>query len=69
MRYTGRKDGKTRETHLDYHLCTEKDFVDFAPPTPDAGRALSSILNDPKRGLYCLDWEKYGEVLRVWGIS
>ena len=54
---------------MEFHLCTEEDFKDFAPPTPDAQRILNAILSDPNRGLYCVDWERYGDFLSVWGIS
>ena len=33
MRMAGRKEGKIMETILDWHMCTEEDFEDFAPPT------------------------------------
>ena len=69
MRYTGRNQGKSRETLVEFHVCSEEDFVDFAPPNPDAERRLNAILEDPHRGLYCIDWKRYGKVLSVWGIS
>ena len=40
MRIVGRRQGKINETILDYHICTEQDFKDFAPPTLDANRVL-----------------------------
>ena len=36
MRLAGRAEGKSHETILDYHLCQEQDFKDFAPPTLEA---------------------------------
>lgn len=69
VRLSGRRDGKSHETLLDFHLCTEEDFVDWPPPTVDSKRMLDKILKDPKRGLYCIDWEKYGEIVKIWGIS
>ena len=32
IRMSGRKDGKSKETILPYHMCTEEDFKHFAPP-------------------------------------
>ena len=26
-------------------------------------------LNDPERYLYCLDWDKYGEEIAIWGVE
>ena len=36
MRMSGRHDGKSHETILDYHICSEEDLKEFAPPTLDA---------------------------------
>ena len=50
-------------------MCTEEDFQHFAPPTQDSQRVLNSILSDPKRGLYCFDWEELSDTLEIWGVS
>ena len=26
-------------------------------------------MTNPDRNLYCLDWEKYGEELEIWGVD
>ena len=57
VRMSGRTDGKLVETLLDYHMCTWEDLEHFAPPTLDSERVLNSIMEDPKRGLFCFDWE------------
>ena len=36
VRIAGRNDNELYEQILDYHNCTEEDFVEFAPPSPDA---------------------------------
>ena len=69
VRLSGREDGKSIEKRLDYHLCTEEDFKDFAEPTLDAKKKVDKILKDPKRGLYCFDWDKIAEDLTIAGIS
>ena len=30
---------------------------------------LQSIQSDEKRGLYCVDWQKLGQELEIWGVS
>ena len=69
VRLSGRRQGESQETMLDYHRCTWEDFESFAPPSNDAMNQLNSIMSDEGRGLYCLDWEKLGEILEIWGIS
>ena len=61
MRLSGRQNGESKETIIDHHMCTEEDFKEFPPPTLDAERVLNSILEDPKRGLFCVDWDKLGD--------
>ena len=58
---SGRDGGQSVETILDFHMCTEEDFKDFPPATLDSERVLNSILTDPKRGLFCLDWDKLAD--------
>ena len=69
MRAGGRQKSEIYEKILDYHVCTEEDFKEFAQPTLDSERVLISILNDPKRGLLCFDWEQLSETLEIWGVS
>ena len=65
----GRKNGETHDIILPYHECTEEDFEHFAPPTLDSERVLNSILSDPKRGLFCLNWDELADTLEIWGVS
>ena len=57
------------ETILDYHLCTWDDLKDFPEPTLDSQRVLNAIMNNPKRGLFCFDWDKLATTLEIWGVS
>ena len=50
-------------------MCTEEDLAKFAPPTFDSEKVLNKIMSNPKRGLYCFDWERDGENLEIWGVS
>ena len=38
------------------HLCTEKDLKEFYPVSAGSKEAYEKIINDPKRGLFCIDW-------------
>ena len=69
MRIAGRTDGKIFEQILDFHKCTDDDFKGFAPPTPDAARTLKKIQDDPKRALFCIDWDKLGDEMDIYGVS
>ena len=41
VRMSGRAEGKSVETILDYHACTWDDLEYFAEPTLDSGRVLN----------------------------
>jgi len=69
LRISGKSNGEIKAKLIDFHRCTEEDLEEFATPTVDAAHTLKKILDDPKRGLYCLDWQKLGEQLSIWGIS
>ena len=66
---SGRNQGKLHEEILDYHECSWEDFKNWPEPTFDSRRVLNSIMSDPKRGLFCFDWEKLAETLEIWGVS
>ena len=61
--------GVKYEKLVDYHICTESDWEEFAPPAQQASALFSRYKNDPSRSLYCLDWEKLGDELEIWGIQ
>ena len=69
IRLAGRRDGKPFEEILDWHECTKQDFQQFAQPTPDAERVLSSIMSDPERALICLNWDELADKLVIYGVS
>ena len=69
VRMSGRTAGKSEEIILSFHVCTEEDLKYFAPPTADAGRVLNSIMADPKRALFCFDWDKLADTIEIWGVS
>ena len=69
VRMSGRAEGKSVETILDYHTCTWDDLKHFAPPTLDSGRVLDSIMSNEERSLFCFDWEKLADTLEIFGIS
>ena len=69
VRLAGRNNGQIFEQILDFHKCTDKDLEKFAPPTQDAERTLNKILSNPKRTLFCIDWDKIGEEMEIWGTS
>ena len=68
-RFWGYKDGKSYERLFPYRKCSEKDYAEFAPPTPEAEGLLEIYKYSQKRALYCLDWEKYGNELAIWGVE
>lgn len=69
VRIAGRNDNELFEQILDYHNCTEEDLEHFAPPSQDAARMMKKIEKDPNRSLMCLDWDKIGDQLEIWGVS
>lgn len=68
-RFWGYKEGRSYERIYPYHKCTAEDFARFAPPAPEAEGLLKAYTEDPKRYLFCLDWERYGDELAIWGIE
>ena len=68
-RFYGHLDGKGYEKLFPYHKCTEEDFKEFAPPTPEAEVLLEVYKYSSSRALYCLDWERYGGELAIWGVE
>ena len=56
VRIVNTDDGKRSEKLLPYRLCTEDDYAEFNPVATKSALALRDIREDPKRGLYCIDW-------------
>ena len=69
VRLSGRRQGKLKETILNYHKCTWEELEQFPDPTLDSGRVLNSIMKDEERALFCLDREALGDILEIWGVS
>ena len=43
---------------LSYHRCTDHDYAQFYPVSPDSKALFDEIRTDEKRGFYCIDdWE------------
>ena len=49
-------EGVKSQIFLDLHDCTEEELNEFYPVAPGSQEAYYKIINDPKRGLYCIDW-------------
>ena len=54
------------ETLIDYRKCTDKDLDQFAEPTPDS-ESTFELYRKGERTLFCLDWEKHGDEIAIWG--
>lgn len=61
------KDGISSEQVLDLHPCTDEDLAAFPPPSPEAKYILNRIQSSEVRSLYCLDRDKLGSALTLWG--
>ena len=56
VRVVNTVDGKVGEKVLPYRKCTEDDYAEFYTVATKSAPALKNIREDPKRGLYCIDW-------------
>jgi len=68
-RLYGHREGKLFEQLIPMHYCTEQDLEDFDEPTSESQGVFRSFKQDPDRKLFCLDWEKYGDILEIWGTE
>ena len=57
VRSYGNKDGVPFEKILPFHRCEESDWALFAPPAKGHKDRIDLIKENPKRGMFCLDWE------------
>ena len=68
-RLYGFKDGEIYEKFIPVHHCTSEELDDFATPVSEAQGLVNAFKNQPKRNLYCIDWEKYGDELEIWSTE
>lgn len=66
VRIFGRHKGQEYERILQYHKCTDEDWVNFAPPSKTSADSWKEINSSPKRGFMCIDFEE-GENLKIYG--
>ena len=57
VRARGNREGKKYEKILPYHKCTEEDWNSFPTIARASSSVYESVKNDPKRGMFCLDWQ------------
>ena len=57
VRIFGIHNGKEYERFIPFHNCTEEDWEQFPPVQKASADAISAIRSDPKRGMFCLDWD------------
>ena len=58
------KAGVLNDRVIPFHECTEADLSQFYPVQSIYKQQYDDIVNDPKRGLSCIDFEK--EDLNLW---
>lgn len=64
----GYHNGIQFETIMDYHNCTAEELDKFAPSTADSVNMMKWY-KDGNGTLLCIDWERYGDNLKIWGNS
>ena len=52
---------------LEFHECSPEEFDQFAPPMPESAGMMKMYRESDTRPLHCIDMEKYGDDLAVWG--
>ena len=57
------------ETIVPYHNCSTEELDEFAPPFKDSAGLFEIYRTSETRHLYCLDWDKFGEELAIWGTE
>ena len=67
VRLYGKKDGVAYDRMLDFHVCTEEEYAQFAPPDAGSESLMKMFRTDPKNSLYCIDREKEKDNLKIWG--
>ena len=64
-----KRKGVFGNTIIPYHKCTPEELDEFAPPTEDSVGLFKMFKTSKTRHLYCLDWEKLGDELAIWGTE
>ena len=65
-----KRNGENGEKIVPYHPCSAEELNDFPPPIPDSVGLMEIYKKEnPKRHLFCLDWDKLGEELAIWGTE
>ena len=57
VRLYGHLDFQKVEYALPFHKCTESDWALFPPASRDSLGAWTDIKDDPKRNMFCIDWD------------
>ena len=68
-RLYGFKDGVTYEKFIPVHHCTSEELDEFATPVSESVGLINAFKTQPKRNLYCIDWEKYGNEIEIWSTE
>ena len=68
-RFWGYKNGKSYQRIFPINKCTLEDYEAFPEPVPEAAGILEVYKSSPTRNLYCLDWDKFGDELAIWGVE
>ena len=64
------RNGIESENILPYHICTKEELDEFPQPVPDSVSLLEEYKKaSPTRHLFCLDWDKFGDDLAIWGTA
>ena len=65
-----KRNGQRGEKIIPHHKCTKEELDDFAPPVADSV-ALFELYRqaDSERHLFCLDWDRFGDDLAIWGTE
>ena len=59
-------DGKSSQKILNLHKCTDSDWKEFDEPAKGIKDQISTIRDDPERGMYCFDKDQL-EGLEIYG--
>ena len=64
-----KRNGVSGELILPYHHCTAEELDKFAPPMQNSVGLFEVYKTSATRHLNCLDWEKFGDDLAIWGTE
>ena len=64
-----KRKGVLGETNIPYHNCTPEELDEFPPPVKDSAGLIEMYKTSKTQHLYCLDWEKFGDELSIWGTE